>query len=333
MMLPKVLYLSHAPSALYARMRELAGAELELLTLEADDDDERRRKLSEADAVIVAAYPFPADLIAAASRLRFVQHQGVGYHDTIDIAALAATGARLAINPAGTTTGVAEHAVLLTLAVLRRLAFLDRELRQGRWHINTLRMQSRELAGMVVGYIGMGRIGQAAAKRFAAFETTGLYHDPHAQLATPAAAALGIRVAGFEEVLAGGDVVTLHLPLTDTSRHLIDGAAIARMKPGAILINTARGPIVDEAALADALRCGHLAGAGLDVFETEPLPASSPLMDLHNVVLTPHVSAGTRDAFEAKMRAAFENIASYFAGEAISNEVPLSLEPPEARPA
>jgi phosphoglycerate dehydrogenase-like enzyme len=250
-----------------------------------------------------------------------VQHQGVGYHDTIDMAAFAETGARLATNPAGTTIGVAEHAVLLTLAVLRRLAFADAELRQGRWHINTLRDESRELAGKCVGYVGMGRIGQAAARRFRAFDTTGVYFDPEVSLADDVAAELGMRRAPLDEVLATADIVTLRLPLTPATRHLIDRHRLALMKPGAVLINTARGPIVDESALVEALHSGHLGGAGLDVFETEPPPAVSPLMAMRNVVLTPHISAGTRDAFEAKMHAAFDNLRRFFAGAPIDNEV------------
>jgi len=324
---PCVLYLSHGPEALYDMIRRAAGPGIDVATLEADDDRERREKLARADAVIVAATPFRADLIAAAPRLRFVQHQGVGYHDTVDMDAFAATGARLAINPAGTTTGVAEHALLLTLAVLRRLAFADAELRQGRWHINTLRDESRELAGKTVGYVGMGRIGQAAAQRFRAFDTTGLYHDPVVGLPAEMETVLGLRRAPLEELLASADVVTLHLPLTPATRHLMDARAIARMRRGAILVNTARGPIVEEAALVDALERGHLGGAGLDVFETEPPPTSSPLLAMRNVVLTPHISAGTRDAFEAKMVAAFDNLRRFFRGEPVENEVEVERRP------
>lgn len=320
---PRVLYLSHAPEALYAVMRRFAAPDIELMTLEADEDGERREKLAVADAVIVAATPFSRDLIQAAPRLRLVQHQGVGYHDTIDMAAFAETGARLATNPAGTTIGVAEHAVLLTLAVLRRLAFADAELRQGRWHINTLRDEARELAGKCVGYVGMGRIGQAAARRFRAFDTSGVYFDPDVNLAEEVAADLGLRRASLDEVLATADILTLHLPLTAATRHLINRDRLALMKPGAVLINTARGPIVDEAALVEALHSGHLGGAGLDVFETEPPLAASPLMAMRNVVLTPHISAGTRDAFETKMRAAFDNLRRFFAGAPIDNEVAI----------
>jgi len=328
----KVLYLSHAPEEVYDVIRAAAGPDVDLRTLERDDDEERKAKIADADIVIVAAYRLSAPLIAAARRLRFVQHQGVGYHDTIDLDALTRTGARLAITPAGTTIGVAEHAVLLALAVLRRLTFLDAELRQGRWHINTLRSEARELRGKTVGYIGMGRIGQAAAERFRAFATTGLYYDPAPALPPEQAEALGLCRADLEGVLAASDIVTLHIPLTPATRHLIDRAALARMKRGAVLINTARGPIVHEAALIEALESGHLGGAGLDVFEEEP-PRDSPLFGMRNVVLTPHVSAANLDAFQEKMRSVFDNIARFGRGEPLENEVLLRDEREEKRQA
>ena len=319
---PRILYNSHAPEAVYELLRDVAGARFEVLTLGSDDDAERRAKIAEADGAIVAAKPLTRPVIEAAQRLRVVHHQGVGYHDTIDLDALAETGAALALTPVGTTTGVAEHAVLLALAVLRRLPFADAELRRGCWHINTLRMESGGLAGRVVGYVGMGRIALAAARRFRAFETTGLYHDPAVRLPPEEERALALRAAPLDDVLAQADVLTLHLPLTDGTRHLVDARAIARMKPGAILVNTARGPLVDEAALVDALERGHLGGAGLDVFETEP-PLDTPLARMRNVALTPHISAGTRDALAAKMAHVFDNLARFFDGRPMEHEVPL----------
>jgi phosphoglycerate dehydrogenase-like enzyme len=321
--MPKVLYLSHAPDELYDVMRKLAAPSLELITLCDNSDRERIEKLADVDAVIVAAYPFTRELIAAAPAMRFVHHQGVGYQDTIDLESFRRTGARLAITPAGTTIGVAEHAVLLTLAVLRRLSFADAELRQGRWHVNALRPESKELAGKTIGYIGMGRIGQAAAQRFRAFDTTGVYHDPNVRLDADAETDLGLRFVPQRELFEQADVVTLHVPLTADTHHLIDANALALMKRDAVLINTARGPLVDEAALARALETGDIAGAGLDVFETEPPEPTSPLLGMRNTVLTPHISAGTIDAFETKMRAVFQNLHRFFADQPIENEIQL----------
>lgn len=317
----RILYLSHATPDVYAIIRAAAPPDVDVMTLERDDDDERRQKLAVADAVIVAAHPFRRALIDAAPRLRLVHHQGVGYQDTLDVEALRARGVPIALTPEGTTDGVAEHTVLLILAACKRLPFADRELREGRFHINALRPQSREVAGMTVGYVGFGRIGQAVARRMRAFETTAIYADAAVRLTEAELAALGARPADLAGVLAEADVVSLHLPLTAQSRGLIGPDALARMKRGAILVNTARGGLVDEDALAAALASGHLGGAALDVFAVEPPDVSHPLFARPDVVLTPHIAAGTRDALATKMRAVFANIARFRRGEPLRNEV------------
>jgi phosphoglycerate dehydrogenase-like enzyme len=321
---PKVAYWSLGTPELYALLRRICPPGLDLLTLETGEEAERLALAKEADAVVVAATRFTEAHLAAAARLRLVQHQGVGWQDTVAWQGLAARSIQLATTPEGTTGPVAEMAVLLALAALRRLPYADAELRQGRWHVNALRPVSRSLAGRVIGYVGFGRIGRAAAERFCGFGTTGLWFDPEAKPSAEEEARLLVRrAASLEALLAEADVVSLHLPVTPTTRHLIDAAAIARMKPGAVLVNTARGGLVDEAALADALRRGHLLAAALDVFEQEPPPSDHPLIGLPNVVLTPHISAGTRDAFEEKLSAALGNVAAFFEGKAIRNGVAL----------
>ena len=319
----RILYLSHATTQVYDIIREQVPEGYRLLTLERDDDAERRRLIARCEAIIVAATPLTRAVIEAAPDLRLVHHQGVGYHDTVDTRALAERGVRLALTPAGTTVGVAEHTVLLILAVLRRLPFADAELRLGHWHVNSLRPQSRELAGLTVGYVGMGRIGQAVAARLRVFDTDGVDCDDQAPLAADREGELGLRRLSFDELLACSQVVSLHLPGTAATRHLVDAAAIARMRPGAVLINTARGSIVDQDALFDALRRGHLGGAGLDVFEHEPPDASHPLFAMSNVVVTPHISAGTRDALSTKMRSLFANVQRFFGDGVLNDEVEL----------
>lgn len=320
----RALYNSHATPEVYEIIASAAPPEVVLLTLERDSDEERKAKLAEADVVIAAGHKLHRGLIEAAPRLRLVHHQGVGYHDTVDTAALAARGIRLALTPEGTTVGVAEHAILLMLAVYKRLPFADAELRQGRFHVNALRPVSRELQGRTVGYIGMGRIGQATAERLRAFGTEGVYFDEFARLDPEREAALGLRRAdGLDALLEAAEIVTLHVPLTAATRHLIDDAALAKMRPGSTLINTARGGLVDEAALKRALVSGHLLGAGLDVFETEPTPANHILAPLPNVVLTPHIAAGTRDALTTKMAALFANVERFWNTGELRNEVPL----------
>ncbi|MGG5823438.1 NAD(P)-dependent oxidoreductase [Falsiroseomonas sp. HW251] len=274
--------------------------------------------------MVVAASRLTAAHLAAGDRLRFVQHQGVGWQDTVAWQEVAARGIPLATTPQGTTVPVAEMALLMTLAALRRLPHADAELRRGAWHVNALRPVSRNLAGRVVGYVGFGRIGQATAARFAAFDTTGLYFDPITRLSAEDATRLRVRRAEtLQTLLAEAEIVSLHLPLTLQTQHILDAAAIRCMRPGSVLVNTARGGLVDEAALAAALRDGHLLAAALDVFEEEPPSPGHPLLALPNVVLTPHISAGTRDAFEEKLSAAFGNVADFFAGRPARNLVAL----------
>ncbi|MCL4747429.1 MAG: 2-hydroxyacid dehydrogenase [Burkholderiaceae bacterium] len=318
----RVLYLSHATPEVYAIIRAAVSPGIDLVTLDRDSDDERRGRLADADIVIVASYPFRRPLIDVARNLKLVHSQGVGYHDTMDIVALRERGIPIALTPEGTTTGVAEHTILLMLAACKLLPFADRELREGRFHINALRPQSREIAGMTIGYVGFGRIGQAVATRLKVFGTNGLYADAAVALDPTAQTALGVRRASLDEVLAAADILSLHLPLTGETRGLISRDAIARMKVGAILVNTARGGIVDEDALADALATGHLAAAGLDVFTKEPPDVSHRLFGMPNVVVTPHISAGTRDALAVKMAAIFANIVRFERGEPILNKVP-----------
>ncbi len=319
----KIFYFSHAPEDVYAIIRQEVPPGFELVTLTRDSDEERRVKIADCEAVIVAARPMSREFVEAAANLRLVHHQGVGYQDTVDTQALKERGIALALTPAGTTIGVAEHTVLLTLAVCKRLPFADSELRQGRWHINSLRPYSIELFGRTVGYVGMGRIGQETAARLKAFGTHGIYTDPYLQLSPRREQELGLRRVEFDELLSDADVVTLHVPGSEETHHLIDERALNRMKPTAILINTARGAIVDEKALVRALQAGNIAGAGLDVFENEPFQADNPLAAMPNVVLTPHISAGTRDALKTKMRALFQNMLRFFSGNPMENGVAL----------
>lgn len=311
----RVMYLSHATPEVYSIIRDAVPEEFELVTLDQDSDDERREKIARCEVVIVAATPLRKPMIDAAKRLELVHHQGVGWQDTTDHTELKQRAIPLAVTPEGTTVGVAEHTVLLMLAALKLLPFADSELRHGRFHVNALRPLSRELNGLTIGYIGMGRIARAVAERLRAFGTQGIFFDP----AVPAAS--GLQRMSFDEVLQQADVVTLHVPLTAETRHLIGAAEIAQMKRGAYLINTARGGLIDEAALERALRSGHLAAAALDVFEREPVPADHPLSRLKNVVLTPHISAGTRDALQTKMRALFSNVQRFYRGEPVQNRV------------
>lgn len=321
----RVLYLSHGNAELYAMVRDAVRPGFEVLTLDTGDESERLAKLAEADAVICASDKFTRPRIAAAARLRIAHHQGVGFHDTVDWPALAERGIPLCITPGGTSTGVSEHALMMMFAVMKRLPFLDSELRQGRFHINTIRHVSYELHGKTVGIIGMGRIGTGLAARLKPFGVKAIYHEiidiPQARRQE-----LGITQVPFERLLAESDIVTIHVPLTAATRHMLDARALGRMKKTAFLINTARGGLVDEQALVAALKERRIAGAALDVFEQEPSGPDHPLYAFPNVVLTPHVAAGTRDAFATKMGFIFQNLEAFFEGRPVENLVDYAAE-------
>ena len=283
------------------------------------DPTELVRLLPEADVLVVATTRIDAGVLSAAPHLRHVQHQGVGY-DNIDGAACAARAVTVALTTEGTTTGVAEHTFLLLLALYKRLREAEGQLRAGRWPVWELRSTSYEIASKTIGLVGFGRIGRAVAKRARAFEARVLYHDPF-RADTATEAELGVTYRTLDDLLREANVVSLHLPLSAETRHVIGERELGLMKRSAVLLNTARGPLVDESALVAALRRKQIAGAGLDVFEQEPADPANPLLQLENVVVTPHISAGTIDAFRTKMRAVAANVARVARGEAPHNAV------------
>lgn len=309
----KILYAEPIPADLQAIAAAALPSGFRLEVVPDKVRGELLRRLADADFVVVATTRVDAELLRAAPRLRLVQHQGVGYNN-VDLAACARAGVPVALTPEGTTIGVAEHTILLILALYKHLRVAEAAVRDGGWPVWELRSRSFELAGKTLGLVGFGRIGREVARRARAFDARIVYYDP---FRAPADVEQGLEAAflPLDELLSRADIVSLHLPLSDETRDLIGARELALMRPSAILINTARGPLVDEAALTRALTTGQIAGAGLDVFRQEPPEPGNPLLALENVVLTPHISAGTRDAFATKMRAAFANMACVARGE------------------
>jgi D-3-phosphoglycerate dehydrogenase len=272
-----------------------------------------------ADFILVATTRLTAEVIAAAPRLKLIQHQGVGY-DNVDVAAATRAGVLVGLTPEGTSIPVAEHVILLILSLYRNLLVANRTLRQGQWLQWELRPRSYDLCGKRLGIVGLGRIGREVAQRARAFECELLYYDA-VRAPTDVETKLGVEYTTLDDLLTRSDIVTLHVPRTEETRGMIGAQELARMKPTALLINTARGGLVDEAALNQALTGGQIAGAGLDVFVIEPADSVNPLLHLDNVVATPHIAAGTRDALANKMRAAFSNMQLVAQGEAPRNQV------------
>jgi phosphoglycerate dehydrogenase-like enzyme len=275
------------------------------------------RPLSEADlleqlpghvAVLAGMEPYTSAVLArAVPPLRVIARVGVGY-DAVDIEAATAHGVAVTIAPGQNHDSVAEHAFGLMLAVLRKIAVHDRGMRQGLW----LRELTRPVRGLTLGLVGLGRIGRAMVPRARAFGMRVVAHDVQPDLAW--AEANGVQIVSLSDLLRQADVISLHAPLTPATRHLINAESLRWVKPTAVLINTARGGLVDETALLEALRAGRLAAAGLDVFAVEPLPANHPFTHMEQVVLTPH-TAGTDEQAAANMAAlAAESVVTLLGG-------------------
>lgn len=251
------------------------------------------RALADADALLVrSATKVTADLLKSAPRLRIVGRAGTGV-DNIDVPAASARGVLVVNAPGANSISVAEHACALMLALARAVPAADHAMKGGAWEKK--KFVGSELRGKTLGIAGLGRIGQEVAHRARAFGMRVLAHDPF--LSKDIAADMGVDLVSLDEMLAEADFLTLHLPSNADTRHMINAERIARMKPGVRLINTARGELVDEQALARAIEQGHVAGAGLDVFEREP-PVDWALAKLPQVVATPHIAASTEEAQE-----------------------------------
>jgi D-3-phosphoglycerate dehydrogenase / 2-oxoglutarate reductase len=269
-------------------------------------------------ATLASIEPYTAAVLDQAPELRVIARLGVGY-DAIDVPAATRHGVAVCTTPNTNHIAVADMAVTLILACARRLIPADRTVRAGGWGLSGL---GRDLRATTVGVVGTGLIGREVVKRLWGFSPTLLAHDVVQN--QEVVDRYGVSYVPLDELLERSDFVTLHAPLLPETRGLIGREALRRMKPTAYLVNTARGPLVDEAALVEALREGRLAGAALDVFATEPLAADSPLRQLDNVILTPHIAGVTEESVEAMARMAVENAARVLRGEE-----PLSCLNPE----
>lgn len=279
----------------------------------------RRSAFAEADYLF--AYPgdpTPEEL-ATARRAKLFQLLSAG-HDWLDLYAFKRCGIPVASNNGSNAVSTAEHAVLLMLALLKQLPLHHRSTAAGQWLGMANTMQMRELRGKVIGLVGFGNIAQHVGRRVRAFDATVRYTKPHR--ATPETEQpLDAGYRSLDDLLAQSDILSLHAPLEPATRGMINARALAKMRPGSWLVNTARGALVEEAALVDALIGGHLAGAGIDVFAHEPIDPDSPLLRLPNVVLTPHIAGVTRDTWAHRLATAWSNVARVQAGEPLQSRI------------
>jgi glyoxylate reductase len=277
-------------------------------------DPELERLLPEAEGLLtLLTIPVTAALLEQCPRLRVVSNMAVGV-DNVDLAACTRRGIPVGNTPGVLTAGTADLAMALLLAIARRLGEAAEDARQGRWKTwSPTGWLGADLDGATLGIVGFGKIGQAVARRAHGFGLRLLYSDPsrHPELED----ALGAQHVALEPLLGESDFVSLHVPLTEQTRGLIDAQALQRMKPGAYLINTARGPVVDQAALVEALQKGWIAGAALDVTDPEPLPPNHPLYSSPNCLIAPHIGSATTNTRRRMAELAAENLLAGLSGQ------------------
>ncbi len=283
------------------------------------DGPDREKLLAavpEADALLVrSATTVDAEVLAAAPKLKIVARAGVGL-DNVDVDAATARGVLVVNAPTSNIHSAAEHALALLLAAARQIPAADATLRERTWKRSSF--SGTEIFGKTVGVVGLGRIGQLVAQRVAAFDAHVVAYDPYVSPAR--AAQLGIELLPLDDLLARADFISVHLPKTPETAGLIDKEALAKTKPGVIIVNAARGGLVDEAALADAVARGHVRAAGLDVFASEPC-TDSPLFELPQVVVTPHLGASTVEAQDRAGTDVAESVRLALAGEFVPDAV------------
>lgn len=268
--------------------------------------EELSQRLADCHGCIAGLDRFTAEVIRSAPKLRIIARYGAGV-DRVDLEAAARAGVVVTNTPVANSDSVADLAVGLMLAVARRIPLADSSVRGGRWE----NMYGISLFGKTVGLVGLGRIGGRVARRVKGFDCRVLVHDP--PLKPEVADRAGVELVSLEELLRSADFVSLHLPATDQTRGLIGARQLAQMKSTAVLINTARGELVDQPALLDALRQGTIHGAGLDAHAQEP-PHPAQYQCLDNVVLTPHMGAYTQEALVNMATGSVENLCAFFEG-------------------
>jgi phosphoglycerate dehydrogenase-like enzyme len=308
----KIVFVS--PSADIGEIaRQMAPAGFELALVRGDGAE---LKAAVGEAQYLLCYPhlkMADDFYRSAPRLRLVQLLSAGY-DSVDLDAARRAKVPIANNGGANAIAVAEHALMLMLTVSRKVVWQHGSVSAGRWRGNAPTPRMYELYNKTLGIVGLGTIGKKVARLARAFGMRIAYYDI-ARLSEDAEDTLGVRFHLLRELLRTSDIVSLHVPLNASTRHMIGEAELALMKPTAIIVNTCRGPVIDEAALHRTLSAGKLFGAGLDVFDREPPPPDNPLFKLDNVVLTAHFAGPTWDNHAARLRNAFDNVERVHRGE------------------
>jgi D-3-phosphoglycerate dehydrogenase len=304
-----------APSAV-----EMLGSDVEIRHVDGTDRPALLTAIADADALLVrSATKVDAEALAASTRLKVVARAGVGL-DNVDVPAATARGVMVVNAPTSNIVSAAEHAIALLLATARHIPAADSSLRQGQWKRS--QFGGVELQGKTVGVVGLGKIGQLVAQRLAAFDVRLVAYDPY--VAPARAAQLGIELLSLEDVLRTSDFITIHLPKTPETLGLIGKDQLALTKPGVIIVNAARGGLIDEDALAEAVRSGQVGGAGIDVYVSEPT-TSSPLFELERITVTPHLGASTAEAQDRAGTDVARSVQLALAGEFVPDAVNVQI--------
>ncbi|MDA8124962.1 MAG: 2-hydroxyacid dehydrogenase [Deltaproteobacteria bacterium] len=309
----KIALLGPFTDKMQASFQEILPAGFELFLVPTKEEYD---KLPDADYIVFRTLEIREETIKTLRRTKLIQRWGVGY-DIVDIQAAGEHRIPVAIMSGINATQVAEMTILQTLAALRNLIPLHNGMANGQWLKKEFEKRSYVIQGKQVGIVGLGNIGLKVAALFRAFGANIAYYDTPRR-PVEIEAPVGARYMSLDKLLETSDIVSLHVPLLESTRHMINKAAIALMKPTAVIINTSRGGIIDEAALYEALSNNRLLGAGLDVFENEPLLQDSPLRSLKNVVMSPHIGGSTVDNNGTMAKRAIENIVNVSMGQEVS---------------
>jgi phosphoglycerate dehydrogenase-like enzyme len=313
-MAKKILFAPKQPPVIVEMAKSMTPAGYELVMAD-PGTPEFIQAAGDAEYYLGLARRMGGEFFRSAPNLKLVQLLSAGY-DHVDVEAARKAKVPVSNNGGANALAVAEHTIMLILAVLKRVVQFHNSVAAGKWRVgNPADVRVYEMGNRTLGIVGLGNIGKKVARRARAFETKVQYYDIR-RLSEADEDALGVRFVLFDELLRTSDIVSLHVPLDDSTRNLIDGRALGLMKREAIVVNTCRGPVIDENALYDALKSNRLAGAGLDVMVEEPPKENHPLFALPNVTLTPHSAGPTWENWTARFRNGFDNIQRVAAGRA-----------------
>ena len=313
-MAKKILFAPKQPEVIVTMAKAMTPAGYELVMAD-PGTPEFIQAAGDAEYYLGLARRMGGEFFRSAPNLKLVQLLSAGY-DHVDIEAARKAKVPVCNNGGANALAVAEHTIMLILAVLKRVVQFHNSVAAGKWRVgNPADVRVYEMGNKTLGIVGLGNIGKKVARRARAFETKVQYYDIR-RLSEADEDALGVRFVLFDELLRSSDIVSLHVPLDDSTRNLIDARALGLMKREAIIVNTCRGPVIDENALYDALKNNRIAGAGLDVMVEEPPKENHPIFSLPNVTLTPHSAGPTWENWTARFRNGFDNIQRVAAGRA-----------------